>query len=199
MKVILLFLFGVALANLFTDGETVSVYQPNYSSKLLQAKEYIQKNKMNSTVCILIDMKVHSGKKRFAVMDLKRDSILREIIVCHGIAGSKGLVYSGPDTPVFSNIPGSYASSIGRYKIGERSHSNWGINVHYKLHGLDTTNNNAFKRIIVLHSFVGVNQSEIYPEQAPYSLGCPMVSNEDMIFLDEFLRIKKNVLMWIYY
>ena len=199
MKATILFVFGVALVNLFSKGETESVYQPNYASKLPEAKEYIQKNKMDSTVCFFIDMKVHSGKKRFAVLDLKGDSILREIIVCHGSAGSKGLESSGPDTPIFSNIPSSYASSLGRYKIGKRSYSNWGINIHYKLHGLDSTNNNAFKRIIVLHSFVGVNQSEIYPEQAPYSLGCPMVSNEDMAYLDELLKTKKNVMMWIYY
>ena len=199
MKATILFIIGVALANLFSKGETEGVYQPNYASKLPEAKEYIQKNKMDSTVCFFIDMKVHSGKKRFAIIDLKGDSILREIIVCHGSAGSKGLESSGPDTPVFSNIPSSYASSLGRYKIGKRSYSNWGIKIHYKLHGLDSTNNNAFKRIIVLHSFVGVNQSEIYPEQAPYSLGCPMVSNEDMAYLDELLKTKKNVMMWIYY
>ena len=51
----------------------------------------------------------------------------------------------------------------------------------------------------MLDSFVGVNQYEIYPEQAPYSLGCPMVSNEDMAYLDELLKTKKNVMMWIYY
>ena len=199
MKSTILFIAGVALAKLFANGETEVLYQPYYSAKLREAREYIKKNKMDSTVCFFIDMKVHSGKKRFAVWDLKGDSIQREIIVSHGSAGAKGLEFSGPDKPVFSNVPSSYASSLGRYRIGKRSYSNWGINIHYKLHGLDSTNNNAFKRIIVLHSFVGVNQSEVYPEEAPYSLGCPMVSNEDMTYLDNLLKSKKDVLMWIYY
>tara|TARA_B100000674_G_scaffold107486_1_gene78968 strand:+ start:4486 stop:5118 length:633 start_codon:yes stop_codon:yes gene_type:complete len=199
MKANILFIAGVFLTQLFANGETEVLNQPEYSSKLKEAKEFINRNKMDSTVCFLIDMKVHSGKKRFAVLDLKGDSILREIIVCHGSAGSRGLESSGPENPVFSNIPGSYASSLGKYRIGKRSYSNWGIHIHYKLHGLDSTNNNAFKRIIVLHSFIGVNQSEVYPEAAPYSLGCPMVSNEDMTYLDELLKTKKNVLMWIYH
>ena len=199
MKATIVFIAGVFLTKLFPNGETEVLNQPEYSSKLKEAKEFVHRNKMDSTVCFLIDMKVHSGKKRFAVLDLKKDSILREIIVCHGSAGSKGLASSRPDTPIFSNIPSSYASSIGKYRVGKRSYSNWGINVHYKLHGLDSTNNNAFRRIIVLHSFVGVNQSEVYPEAAPYSLGCPMVSNEDMTYLDNLLKTKRNVLLWIYY
>lgn len=199
MKTTILLIAGVFLTKLFPNGETKMLNHPEYSSKLKEAKEFIHRNKMDSTVCFLIDMKVHSGKKRFAVLDLKKDSILREMIVCHGSAGSKGLESSGPDTPIFSNTPSSYASSLGKYRVGKRSYSNWGINVHYKLHGLDSTNNNAFKRIIVLHSFIGVNQSEVYPEAPPYSLGCPMVSNEDMTYLDDLLKTKKNVLMWIYY
>ncbi|MBI34252.1 MAG: peptidase [Flavobacteriales bacterium] len=200
MKMMLLYVLIAGLIGLTKIEETrEELYCPNYSIKSYEAMDFVKKNKMDSTVCFLIDMKVHSGKKRFAIWDLVGDSALREIVVSHGSAGAKGLEFSEADKPIFSNIPSSYASSLGRYRIGKRSYSNWGINVHYKLHGLDSTNNNAFKRIIVLHSFIGVNQSEVYPEEAPYSLGCPMVSNEDMTYLDELLKTKKNVLMWIYY
>mgnify|MGYP001277343545 CR=1 FL=1 len=80
MKSTILFIAGVALAKLFANGETEVLYQPYYSAKLREAREYIKKNKMDSTVCFFIDMKVHSGKKRFAVWDLKGDSIQREIL-----------------------------------------------------------------------------------------------------------------------
>ena len=199
MKATLIFFAVTTLIKLTSAGVTGVIYKPNYLLKSIEAKDYIQKNKMDTTICFLIDMKVHCGKKRFAVWDLKGDSIRREIIVSHGSGGAKGLPISSADAPVFSNIPGSYASSLGKYRIGKRSYSNWGINIHYKLHGLESTNNNAYRRIIVLHSFVGVSSSEIYPEEAPFSLGCPMVSNQDMIYLDNLLKSKKNILLWIYY
>jgi hypothetical protein len=199
MKATIIIIVVATLAEIFsTDLEEV-VYTPNYASKSFVAKQFAQKNKMDSTVCFLIDMKAHSGKKRFAIWDLNGDSTIREMIVCHGSAGAKGLPISSADSPVFSNIPSSYASSLGKYRVGKRSYSNWGINIHYKLHGLESTNSNAFRRIIVLHSFIGVGSSEVYPEGAPSSLGCPMVSNQDMTYLDNLLKKKKNILLWIYF
>lgn len=199
MKATIIILVAAALAKIFSIDLEEVVYTPNYASKSFAAKQFAQKNKMDSTVCFLIDMKAHSGKKRFAVWDLNGDSTRREIIVCHGSAGAKGLPISSADSPVFSNIPSSYASSLGKYRVGKRSYSNWGINIHYKLHGLESTNSNAFRRIIVLHSFIGVSSSEVYPQASPYSLGCPMVSNQDMIYLDNLLKKNKNILLWIYY
>ena len=79
------------LAKIFSADLEEVVYTPNYATKSFAAKRFAQKNKMDSTVCLLIDMKAHSGKKRFAVWDLNGDSIMREIIVCHGSAGAKGL------------------------------------------------------------------------------------------------------------
>lgn len=196
MKALLTILVGAALVKLTPTGDVP--YEPKYKEKLVSAKSFIKTNNLDSTVCFLIDMNEHMGKKRFAIWDLKGDSLLREMIVTHGSAGSKGLDFSQPDKPVFSNIPSSYASSLGKYKIGKRSYSNWGINIHYKLHGLESTNNNAFRRIIVLHSYREVNEEEVYPDSPPYSLGCPMVSNEDMTYLDSLLKTKKDVMMWIY-
>ena len=201
MKASIILMIGAALVKLFPAGEFESpeVYQPKYSTKSQEAFKYAKKHNMDTTVCFLLDMKEHMGKRRFAVWNMQGDTIQREMIVTHGSAGSKGLKVSGPDSPVFSNIPGSYCSSLGKYRVGKRSYSNWGINVHYKLHGLDSTNNNAFRRIVVLHSYAMVSPDEVYPEVPPYSLGCPMVSNEDMTYLDSLLKKKKDVLMWMYY
>lgn len=199
MKAAILFMVGAALVKFFPNTEEFGKPNPDYLSKSTTAFSYAKANKMDTTVCFLINMRIHSGRKRFAVWDFKGDSVMQEMVVAHGSAGVKGLPESKADRPTFSNIPGSYASSLGRYRVGKRSYSNWGINVHYKLHGLDSTNSNVFRRIVVLHSYIGINQAEVYPEEPTTSLGCPMVSNEDMLELDKLLKTKKDVLMWIYF
>ncbi len=156
------------------------------------------KNKeFDTSFCILVDMKIHSGKNRFFIWDFKKDTIMHAGLCCHGAGGE-----SSGSQPVFSNTPGSNCTSLGKYKIGIRSYSNYGIRVHYKLHGLEKTNNNAYKRIVVLHSHNPVPDYEIYPFHLPmgYSLGCPVISNELMTTLDGLLKkAGKPVLLWIYY
>ncbi len=162
------------------------------------AKEYCIKNGLDTIHCILVDMSVPSGQNRLFLVNMNENEVLLEGICSHGSCnGSSGPGYSVKEV-VFSNQHGSYCSSIGKYKIGERSYSNFGINIHYKLHGLEPTNSNAFKRIVVLHSYWAVPNEEVFPDLAPTSYGCPMVSDENMKLLDKFLRNRKNVLLWIY-
>lgn len=166
-------------------------------TKADEAFSYCKKNNMDTTFCILIDMKVHSGKYRFFVWDFSKKNVADHSLCCHGMG-----VGSAEETPVFSNKSGSYCSSLGKYKIGVRSYSNWGINVHYKLHGLESANSNAFKRVVVLHSYTPVSETEIYPTYLPmgWSLGCPVISNNIMRILDKKISIaKRPVLLWIYY
>ena len=90
---------------------------------------------------------------------------------------------------------------MGKYKIGKRAYSNWGINIHYKMHGLEKTNSNAFKRNVVLHSYDYVSETEIYPSHLTmgWSLGCPVVSNNLMKNIDTLLKkTKKPTLIWIF-
>ena len=163
-----------------------------------EAKTYCVSNGMDTSICILIDMKQHSGKNRFYLWDFKGDSVVFECPVTHGIGGKKGVRYSSPENVIFSNVSSSHASSIGKYKIGDRGWSNWGIHVNYKLHGLDTTNSNAFRRYIVLHSWEIVADQPTFPNPAPYSWGCPAISDNNMRKLDQFLKERKNVLLWIF-
>jgi hypothetical protein len=86
----------------------------------------------------------------------------------------------------------------GKYKIGTRDYSSWGINVKYWLHGLEESNESAVKRVVVLHSWNAVKNNEVYPKFAPLSWGCPAVSNEFMEKLDTRLKkSEKPVLLWI--
>lgn len=169
-----------------------------FKAKADSAFLYCKKNKLDTNYVILVNMQIHSGKDRLVVWDFKGDSVLLKGLCSHGSCNGKtGPGYSY-EKAIFSNKKGSYCSSLGKYKIGMRSYSSWGINVHYKLHGLQASNSNAFKRIVVLHSYDGVPNSPVYPEHVMNSWGCPMVSNELMTLLDAHLKNHKNTLLWIY-
>lgn len=159
------------------------------------ALAFCKKNKMDTTIAIMVDMSIHSGKNRIFVYDFKQKEITIEGLCAHGVGGG-----STPTKPVFSNKEGSYCTSLGKYKVKGRSYSNWGINVHYKMYGLEKTNSNAFKRIVVLHSYTPVPNQEIYPHTLfGQSAGCPVLSDGTMRKIDALLKAKKKpVLLWIY-
>jgi hypothetical protein len=166
-----------------------------FKAKATESFLFAKKNKMDTMICILIDMKAPSGKYRLIVYDFQKDSILLEGLCAHG----SGTTESVNDMPIFSNAENSHCTSLGKYKIGTRGYSSWGIHINYKLHGLESTNNNAFKRTVVLHSWEGINDTEIYPQRLAQSWGCPTVSNGTMEELDVFLKNRSSVLMWIYF
>jgi hypothetical protein len=98
----------------------------------------------------------------------------------------------------FSNIEDSHCSSWGKYKIGERGWSSFGVHVKYILHGLETTNSNAKDRNIVFHSWGMVSDEEVYPAGTPEGWGCPAVSNHAFLEIDAYLKNSGPTLMWIY-
>jgi hypothetical protein len=160
------------------------------------ALQYCRDNSFSEKYCFLVDFGIHSGKNRFFIWDFEKDTVVRAGLCAHGYGGN-----STPGRPEYSNTEGSYCSSSGRYRTGISSYSQWGIHIHYKLHGLDQTNSNAFKRIVVLHSYKYVPDSEIYPLYLPlgYSAGCPVVSNAMMNAADELLKNSdKSFLLWIF-
>ena len=168
--------------------------------KAKEALSFCQTNGYNTDFCILIDMKIHSGKYRMFVYNFNNQKVERKALCAHGCG--KGNKKSTGAQPIFSNEDGSLLTSLGKYKIGIRSYSQYGINVHYKLHGLETSNKNAFKRTIVLHAHTPVPSVEMYPSHMPmgWSYGCPVIDNETMTYLDTKLKnTKKPVLLWIYY
>lgn len=179
------------------EGNPAAVLHRHLKGKADSALLYCRENKMNTEFCILVNMKIHSGKNRFFVWNFLKDSIMASSLCAHGY----GMESTG-STPVFSNVPGSYCTSLGKYKTGARSYSKFGINVHYKLHGQEATNDKAYERIIVLHSFEYVPSVEIYPFHLPmgYSQGCPVIDNETMTHLDTlFKKAPKPTLLWVYF
>lgn len=182
--------------NQITKDESID----RLKEKAKEAAIFCKENNFNTDFCILIDMKIHSGKHRMFVWNFVTNEIDRSALCAHGVGKDKQK--STSLIPLFSNVEGSLLSSLGKYKLGIRSYSKWGINVHYKMHGLEKTNSNAYKRYIVLHSFSPVDDEEIYPQhlRLGWSEGCPVTSNEMMTYLDNKLKkVKKPVLLWIYY
>ena len=161
--------------------------------KAASAKDYVKDHRLNNTHCFLIDMHIPSGMKRFFVYNLKKDSVELAGLVTHG-SGSE----TDSDSLEFSNVPNSYSTSLGRYKIGRSYTGTWGL--AYKLYGLDATNDNAFGRCVVLHGHSCVPNDEVYPGSICLSLGCPTVSPPFLERLQAYIdKSKTPLLLWIFY
>lgn len=167
--------------------------------KAAEALEYCKSKKFNTDFCILIDMSLHSGVKRFFVWDFTKDTISYSFLVGHGCCNNAWSSDQSKEDPTFSNVDGSHCSSLGKYKIGERAYTYWGVKTKYVLHGLESTNSNALSRYIVFHSWEAISDVEVYPNGTPEGWGCPVISNNSFTTLDPILMaVKKPVLMWIY-
>jgi hypothetical protein len=155
------------------------------------AKQFCKQHKYNQSVFFLVDMNIHSGKKRFFIVDMNHDSVINSGLVAHGVCG---IFFSA--TASFSNQPECGCSSLGKYKIGNKYTGRFGT--AYKLYGLDSANSNVFKRNIVLHSYYEMPDYEIYPAHVCNSQGCPMVSKTFLKALSAIIdKSKKAVLLWI--
>jgi len=150
-------------------------------------------SKYNPKIAFFIDMRIPSGKNRFFVYDLQNNKILDQGLVAHG-CGSETAIKGELK---FSNMPNSNCTSLGRYSIGKNYKGIFGK--AYRLSGLDETNNNAFKRAIVLHHYSAVP----YEEQDHYisrSHGCPMVNEQFFKRIEKIIdSSKSNILLDIYY
>jgi hypothetical protein len=161
-------------------------------SKVFSLKEFITSHSYNEEVCFLIDMRIASGKNRFFVYDLIKDSVLLQGLVAHGSC-NEGF----QTAPGFSNKVNSGCSALGRYKIGNSYTGKFGL--AYKLYGLDSSNKNAFERNIVLHSYSCVPEQETNPIPICNSRGCPMVSTGFLNQLYPIInRSERPILFWIF-
>jgi len=194
-KIVLLLLVAVVVAYGYNsiNYKYKSEHKPkvNVSKTDEKAKEalaFCRKNNFNQDFCILIDMSVHSGLNRFFVYDFKQNKISQQMLVGHGCCNYPWSQTWSKANPTFSNKDGSHCSSLGKYKIGQRAWSDWGINVKYLLHGLEATNSNAQSRYIVFHSWEKVADTEVYPNGTPEGWGCPTISNNNMKIIDPILK-----------
>jgi len=155
---------------------------------------YALKNKCNTRYAFVADMRIPSFKKRFFVFDLAKDSIINSGYVAHG-TGSETF----KNELIFSNVPDSRCTSLGKYKIGASYKGMYGLS--YRLYGLDSTNNNALKRAIVLHGHGCVPDKGYDEYPICFSYGCPMVSTRFLQILKGYIsrQGKEPILLSIIY
>jgi hypothetical protein len=163
-------------------------------AEVKEIKKVIQGNpKYNKEIAFFIDMKIPSGKNRFFVYDLNKETIIDQGLVAHGSGSETGI----QGKLKFSNTNNSLATSLGKYYISNSYIGRFGK--AYKLYGLDKTNSNAFDRAIVLHKYFDVP----YKEQTEYicnSYGCPMVNEKYFKRIEKRIdNSKTNILLVIYY
>lgn len=180
-------------AHLFSIEENNAAISFRLRQKALLAKDYTGAHEYDNKICFLLDMRIPSGKNRFFVYNLKKDSVEKAGMVTHG-SGSD----NETDHLKFSNTPNSYCTSLGKYKIGKSYYGRFGL--AYKLYGLDNSNSKAFDRFIVLHGHDCVPNDEIAPLPLCVSQGCPTVSPSFLTELKKYSdRSDKPILLWIYY
>ena len=169
-----------------------AAYLKELRSKAGAAKLYSEKKGFCTRYAFLVDMGLPSGRNRFFIYDLQKNSVLYTGLVAHGSCNTQFL-----ETARFSNQPGCGCSSLGHYKVGEAYTGRFGE--AFKLYGLDSTNSHAYERAVVLHGYSSVPDAEPYPMPIGNSLGCPMVSYK---LLEKAKGVigqeKKPVLLWVY-
>ncbi|AXG73116.1 peptidase [Flavobacterium arcticum] len=197
ITILLLFsFFSCADANKKETNQPI--VEKDYSTTHAEALTFCKANNFCADYYFLIDMSIHSGKNRFYTYSFKENKIVDKKLVTHGSCDAYEPNSTKYQKAKYSNRAESHCSSKGKYKIGKRDYSSWGINVKYWLHGLEESNSNAKDRVVVLHSWDAVADVEIYPTYSPLSWGCPAVSNNFMKQLDAKLKqTDKPVLLWI--
>jgi hypothetical protein len=140
-----------------------------FNRHLASLKNYAASNGYSNKYCFLVDMAIHSGAKRFFVVDLKIGKVLTSGLVTHG----SSTVQMKNGERKYSNENSSFCTSLGKYKVGQKYFGKFGL--AYKLTGLDATNSNAYARAVVLHSHPAIPDDE---NTGPIcqSWGCPTVS-----------------------
>jgi hypothetical protein len=197
-KLIILFIL-VLLSDLSIYAATPHIDTSRTKQKARQALIFCKQKGYNTNYCILIDMGLPSGVKRFMVWDFRKNTLLISGLVSHGCGINPWSGIWSKDKPIFSNEANSHCSSLGKYLVNNRAASAWGIRVKYYLRGLEKTNRNAYVRDVVLHSWEQVPDNEVYPNGTPEDWGCPAVSNNTMKLVDALLRKqKKHLLLWTY-
>ncbi len=143
----------------------------------------------NQDYITLIDYRLHSVNERFFLIDLKSGAVTKEL-TAHG----KG---SDPEhdgfAKKFSNVSGSYATSLGFYQVSEAYVGDHGLSV--RLDGLSAElNSNARDRAIVIHGAEYVDPTRPIMGR---SLGCPALQQSHSNDIVE--KIKNGSLLFIYH
>lgn len=160
-----------------------------------KALAFAERHHMNTHYAMFVDYSVPSGTPRLYVWDFTQNKIIARTYVMHGPGEG-----STDRKPVFSNIPGSNCSSLGRFKVTKFHGTH---NRHsYRMAGLDIDNQTAFARGLMVHSSSWVDTHcwmKHIPLHPASCMGCVTVSTRGMDYLEKLIkRENKSLLLWNY-
>lgn len=188
-------LVGLSLSSCLESSEyankKATLVYPTDSTRLKNALDFCTQNELNTNHAILVDLTKHSGNYRFFLVNLQNCDTLLRGLCTHGHCKE----FEGR-TANFSNVVGSNCSSLGRYKVGEKYTGSFGTS--YKLHGLDSSNSNAYERFVVLHSHPCVPNHR-QEDDICLSEGCPTISPNLLQRIEPYVdEADKSLLLWVY-
>ena len=165
-----------------------------------ELKEYCSQKGLSENYAIIVDFNKSSGRHRFFICDLKKQDIISSSLCAHG--SGKGSTIS---EPIFSNEVGSNCSSLGHYQItGRHKMSSTGL-PSFRLKGLDSSNSNAMRRGILIHSAKLVSNCRlgIFPFYLPLdkriSSGCFTIDIDMMDIVGDLVdNERKPILLYAY-
>ena len=189
---------GIVVLSLFLfviGNYTINWFERNYGYDVdfQSLKEYSLKHGLSENYAIIVDFSKSSGKHRFFVCDLNKQKIIESSLCAHG-AGKGSTILN----PVFSNEVGSNCSSLGHYIItGRHKMSSTGL-PSFRLKGLDSSNSNAMKRGILIHSakLISYCRLGIFPFYLPLDKrigsGCFAIDIDMMDVVGDLVDKEKN-------
>lgn len=156
---------------------------------LEQAVRYYDVNRSkikNLRYVTIVDFTQRASAQRMYVIDMSTGAV-RRFLASAGRA-------SDPDNDgwatKFSNTSGSNMTSLGFYLTGGLYYGGNGRSMY--MHGLETSNSNAYRRAIVMHG-----ADYVTPGWAGRSLGCPAIEQK---YVNDLLpKLQGGSLMYHYY
>ena len=139
---------------------------------------------------VVIDYTKSSNLERFYIVDMSDTSLTHSLLVAHGRNSGNEFATS------FSNVTGSYMSSLGFFRTAETYQGKHGLSL--RLDGLEHgINHKARDRAIVIHKadYVHLDFAEEHG-RIGRSLGCPALPIEG--YAEVIDRIKEGCLLFIY-
>ena len=140
----------------------------NVATESFAKYDQFQSQVKNTAYITMIDFTQFSGKPRLYMVNTSTGAV-DALLVAHG-SGSDPNATGTPSK--FSNIPNSKMSSLGAYLVSETAQTSDHGTIA-RLDGLESTNNLARPRAIILHSATYVNTSLT---KMGMSWGCPAIS-----------------------
>ena len=189
--------FFAANRGLFSPGRIAGNSRfPGMECRAEKALRYAERKGLNDNYCLFLDYGIPSGKPRLFVWSFADNRVVYSAHAMHG--PGKG---STDKAPVFSNVPGSKCSSVGRFEVtrarGKKNRTG------LRLKGLEMSNSSAYNRGIMIHGsrWVDLNKWQRYiPLNEKSCQGCVTVSTRDMAYINKLVgKERGNLLLWSYY